>query len=234
MDQPASKIPRNPDFFAEFSNRYQSSPSLSPSRLSSSPPLPPPDELLLPARSQPGRQTKLILLAIIATLSIVPFLGYQIFRSRSNTSSDQISPVQPPLSPTPSPHKEYTNTEFFLKLSYPTNITLEIVSIPDSDQLQLIFNQDQSDQFTFTASKNYLPDDATSFLNSSPTSRRVIADNLWNAFYLPPQSSSPENTFTGFALRLENNSILYTFIFPNQTDTTNNQDQILSTFQLTD
>jgi len=202
------------------------------------PPLPPPahlpapEPLVLLPKSSP-RKFKFPLTLVLATITLV-CLGVATYLAILNQQlSSQVIYLEQKLrsvSATPIPTtaklKDYINTDYQFSLSFPSQTSFEVDSLPDSTTLKLVFEKGLSDEFILEAQK-LSPTSTPIPTSQTPNGQRIIGGNMWQA-YTTDDSVSQSSAFT---LALTKNNILYTVSIPNQSDTTDLVDQVLSTIK---
>jgi len=184
-----------------------------------------------------GSRLKIILLSVLGLVLVggLVFAGYRFGQQQS----------QPGPTPTPLPSEvstkgedlvanweTYTNTNYDFSFKYSPTMVLEEI-FPEDDRMYISINKNRLDSFTIEASRDYLPGDVESFLDTSSNGERTINSEIWKTYLLPEgYGDGPESSNEPiYALRLEKNNILYSIIFYNKEKTTDQQDLILSTFK---
>ena len=128
----------------------------------------------------------------------------------------------------------FANEEYKLVFKYPREFTIKEEPVPSAKYTQVIFNETQQNSFVIQARKDYLPADATYFLDTEPIGEKSIAGNLWKIYFLSEgYCDGPECTLPIYALQIEKGGILYRATFYNQSKLTSTQELILSTLELT-
>lgn len=194
-------------------------------------PMPPPEK---------GKPKTILWVGLGLLVLAVTGIGayYLIFRETTSTPSPTPVSTQAPTStPDPTANWEtYINSEYKFSFKYPTDFSIEEMSVPTNEYAQVIVNKDEVDEFTIKASMDYLPADVVYFLDTASTGEKVVGGNTWQTYLLPDGYGDEPGTQTSpiYGLQLEKNSVLYTITFSGQTETTSTQDQILSTFRFTE
>jgi hypothetical protein len=134
--------------------------------------------------------------------------------------------------------KTYSNNQYNLSFKYPSAYVIEENPDNTENRMQIIVKNTSVDEsFTITIWKKFPPGQASYFMDTESTGQKILAGYEWDTFYLPcgyrdGMNNSP--CISTYALQTETNGILYTATFGNQNATTENQDQILSSFEFID
>lgn len=183
-----------------------------------------------PKRKFPVMYLVLLLLSL-GLLASTAFLYYQNQQLKTILASYQTQTVATPTpsSQSPSPTldpaanwKTYTNDTYKLSFKYPSNLNIEINQVDTANYVQVIFDKSSNNSFNIKASVKYPINQPKFLLDTESTGTKNINGKLWSVFELPNGS---------LGMQLEENSILYSVIYPVSEGTV--VDQILSTFQFT-
>ncbi|MBU3935273.1 hypothetical protein KJ909_01230 [Patescibacteria group bacterium] len=133
--------------------------------------------------------------------------------------------------------KTYKNDKYELEFKYPSNYSFFEY---DNDQhniqkLQIFIKKGEAVFLEIWVNKKYLPGDTQYFLDTQSNGIKNISANAWKTYYLSQgYCDGPGCSPPIFALQTEKNNILYSVSFQNQSEITDLQEKILSTFRFTD
>lgn len=184
----------------------------------------------------------LLSLFVIILLIVSGYLFYQNMQLKNMLANYQSTPTPVlTISPTPTlladPTADWkTYTDDILKFSFkhPSKFSIEIQPKDDGRGISYLFAPNYISILNVLT--KYSIDDTKYFMNTTSSGNVIIGDYSWKTYFLP--KGSPEGTVgTGepiFILQTEINKKLVTFISYNQTNITEEQSQILSTFKFID
>ncbi|KKR70855.1 MAG: Kielin/chordin-like protein [Candidatus Woesebacteria bacterium GW2011_GWA2_40_7b] len=164
----------------------------------------------------------LAVLLVVVSLGSLGFWAYKNYLARPKPLAEEGLPT-PTSEVTPDPTanwKTYVNSAYKLSFRYPNELNIETNQVDTANYVQVIFDKSLSNSFTIKASTKYPINQPKFLLDTESTGTKNINGKLWSVFELPNGS---------LGMQLEENSILYSIIYPVSEGTI--VDQILSTFQ---
>ena len=137
------------------------------------------------------------------------------------------------MAPTPAENpawKTFTNQECAYEFQYPSEAQVEIM---DKNAGQLRVQLGTGEPFQVACAREYSPGDALYYLDTQAIGERKIGENLWSEYSLPDGYYDAVGCSAPlYALQMESVGVLYTVTFYSQETTTEQQEDILSTFRI--
>ena len=127
--------------------------------------------------------------------------------------------------------KIYEDKTVGISFNHPSKFTIELQPRDDGSGVNYLFAPDYV--ISLSVLKKYSDIAAKYFMNTTSDGEMKIGDNLWKTYFVP--KGYPEGTVGAgkpiYALQIEINKNLVTLVLYNQSNITDEQFQILSTFK---
>lgn len=207
-------------------------------QISPTPPIPS-VPLVPPDKPTPWLKISLIIVGVLVVLGLFGNL-YLLARNQKPTAGTTPTPT-PTAATTPDETanwKTYTNNDFKFSFLYPSDVTIKEGFDLDVSSwhlatpvYQVILTKQGKSYFTIEASKSYSSSELGFDMGIPPTGQKAIGNTTWEEYFRPNNYGEGPFIPPDYALKKENNSVLYGIRFSGQKETNDEQNQILSTFQ---